>query len=217
MAPSRSRRRRPRLYLRPDEVRFLVAATDRLIPEDEFPSASQAGAVDYIDLQLATDWGAGPGLYMEPPFFPEEAVAGQGYQLPYVPRELYRRAIGGLFEQLERPFWELAPEEQDAVLTALQEDRARIGDVPSATFFDLLQQNTMEGYFADPIHGGNEAMIGWRMVGFPGAHAYYTDTVNNHGMDYWRPPAGITRPASGLYGARWGQSPEPRVRGGGTR
>ena len=32
----------------------------------------------------------------------------------------------------------------------------------------------MEGMFADPIYGGNQDFAGWRLVGFPGAQAFFT-------------------------------------------
>ena len=208
------------LYLRPSEAAFLIAATDRLIPEDEFPSASQAGVVDYIDLQLATAWGNGEGLYLAGPFHPQEATETQGYQLPFTPAELFRHAIGALVEMLDTPFEELAATDQDRLLKRLEngtEDGTgdpgpasgagggsdgskgglMLNDVPAATFFEQLLQCTNEGYFADPIHGGNFDMIGWRMVGFPGAHAYHSDTVDRHGMEYFRPPAGVASTASG--------------------
>jgi gluconate 2-dehydrogenase gamma chain len=47
-------------------------------------------------------------------------------------------------------------------------------------FFDLLLQNTMEGFFADPLYGGNRNMVGWKMIGFPGAHYDYRDYVEQH-------------------------------------
>lgn len=184
------------LFLKPAEVAFLIAATDRLIPQDEYPSASQAGVVDYIDLQLATDWGAGAGLYMEPPFRADIAQPSQGYQLEFVPAALYRRAIAALAGQLERPFTEMADEEQDGVLQRLESGEMDLGDADARTFFGILHRNTLEGYFADPIYGGNRELAGWRMVGFPGAHAYYSDLVGEHGRPYFRPPAGITQPAS---------------------
>ena len=34
--------------------------------------------------------------------------------------------------------------------------------------FDLIHNNTMEGFFADPIYGGNRDMAGWKLLGFPG-------------------------------------------------
>ncbi|MEJ0068963.1 MAG: gluconate 2-dehydrogenase subunit 3 family protein [Pseudomonadota bacterium] len=35
----------------------------------------------------------------------------------------------------------------------------------------------MEGFFADPIYGGNRDMVGWKMIGFPGARYDYGDWV----------------------------------------
>jgi len=222
------------LYLRPPEAAFLIAATDRLIPEDEFPSASQAGVVDYIDLQLASDWGKGEGLYLEGPFRPQEATKTQGYQLRFTPAELFRHAIGALAEMLDTPFEEMSGADQDRVLKRLENGQSddsagdtgqasgagggsdgakgtlMLGEVPAATFFEHLMQCANEGYFADPIHGGNFEMVGWRMVGFPGAHAYHTDGVDRHGMDYFRPSAGVASAASGTAktGAASGSGPE---------
>ena len=42
--------------------------------------------------------------------------------------------------------------------------------VPSKVFADFLLQHTIEGFFADPIYGGNKDMVGWRMLGFPGPY-----------------------------------------------
>jgi hypothetical protein len=53
---------RRRFFLTDAEAVFLAAACDRLIPADDYPSASEAGVVDFIDLQLATGWGEGEGL-----------------------------------------------------------------------------------------------------------------------------------------------------------
>jgi len=38
----------------------------------------------------------------------------------------------------------------------------------SNMFFDALLQITMEGFFADPIYGGNRDKASWKMVGYPG-------------------------------------------------
>jgi gluconate 2-dehydrogenase gamma chain len=41
-----------------------------------------------------------------------------------------------------------------------------------------LWRNTEEGFFADPIHGGNRDKIGWKLIGFPGvASADYAELV----------------------------------------
>ena len=60
-----------------------------------------------------------------------------------------------------------------------------------AVFFATLLHNTVEGYFADPVYGGNRDYAGWKMVGFPGAYAYYLTEVSRYNMAYDRPPYGI--------------------------
>lgn len=58
----------PWSFLSDEEARWLAAIADVFIPEDDFPSASQAGVVDYIDLQMATGYGNGEGPYLNGPF-----------------------------------------------------------------------------------------------------------------------------------------------------
>jgi len=59
------------------------------------------------------------------------------------------------------------------------------------SFFAMLLQNTKEGYFSDPIYGGNKDMGAWKMIGFPGAHYNYTDWVTRHGEAVPFPPVGF--------------------------
>jgi gluconate 2-dehydrogenase gamma chain len=54
-----------------------------------------------------------------------------------------------------------------------------------------MLQNTMEGFFADPLYGGNKGMAGWKMVGFPGARYDYRDHVDKHNVPYPRGPVSI--------------------------
>lgn len=75
-----------RFFLTERKAHLLAVLCDRLIPEDDFPSASQAGVVDYIDLQLATAWGQGEGLYLQGPW--QRGAPEQGYQLRPCPRHL---------------------------------------------------------------------------------------------------------------------------------
>jgi gluconate 2-dehydrogenase gamma chain len=63
--------------------------------------------------------------------------------------------------------------------------------VPSEIFFQMLLQMTVEGYFADPVYGGNKDMLAWKMVGFPGAYADYYDLVDKHGVKLEREPMSI--------------------------
>jgi gluconate 2-dehydrogenase gamma chain len=54
-----------------------------------------------------------------------------------------------------------------------------------------LWQYTLEGFFADPIYGGNKDKIAWKMIGFPGAYTDFYDLVDQHGMTFQREPMGI--------------------------
>ena len=36
------------------------------------------------------------------------------------------------------------------------------------SFFPLLVTHTRQGFYADPIYGGNKGQVGWATIGFPG-------------------------------------------------
>lgn len=58
-------------------------------------------------------------------------------------------------------------------------------------FFALLLQNTKEGYFSDPLHGGNHAMLAWVHIGFPGARASFLEWVPRDNVPYRLGPVSI--------------------------
>lgn len=45
-----------------------------------------------------------------------------------------------------------------------------------------MLQNVREGYLADPMYGGNRDMVGWRLIGFPGARYDYRPYIHRKGM-----------------------------------
>ncbi|WP_306118858.1 MULTISPECIES: gluconate 2-dehydrogenase subunit 3 family protein [unclassified Roseitalea] len=179
---------RPWFFFNDEQARFVAAMVDIFIPEDEFPSASQAGVVDFIDLQLAGPYGRGEGLYLQGPF-PESTLPTQGYQLPYPPAELVSRGIeeveGGQ-DGIRLVDRDLAGREAFVgALSGTQQSPVAGG------FFDEMLKLANWGYFADPIYDGNRDYAGWRMVGFPGAHAYYLSFVDKHNVPYPVDPKGI--------------------------
>ena len=177
----------PWFFLTDTEARFLAVFCDVLIPEDEFPSASQAGVVDFIDLQLASGYGKGAGLYMRGPF--REGTPEQGYQVGMVPAQLIRTFIAGALDAGH----DLAifdPDRREDVVRGFSETSQSLGGTNPQMVFEELWALTKEGYFGDPLYGGNRDYAGWRMVGFPGAHAYYTDFVDKN-VPYDAPPKGI--------------------------
>ena len=169
-------------FLTADERSFVTAAVDRLIPADDWGSASDLGVVDFIDSQLAGAYGRGDIYYMEGPF--EDGLPTQGYQAQ-APALLYRQAIAdirqGLADADQPDFIELSPEDQDTLLMALSEGESDLEHTDGKTFFDTLWQNTLEGYFGDPVHGGNRDMEAWRMIGFPGARYDYRPWIDHGG------------------------------------
>jgi gluconate 2-dehydrogenase gamma chain len=184
------------VFFTADEAALVEAVVDRLVPpDDRGPGGKDAGCVVFIDRQLAGPYGRAEGLYMAPPFMP--GAATQGYQLPDSPAMRYRKGLRALADHIKsnfagKSFGDLAPVDQDALLKGLESGSIALKDVKSAEFFALLLANTQEGFFADPIYGGNRDMAGWKMVGFPGARYDYRDWVEHHNENYPLPPVSIT-------------------------
>ena len=179
-----------------DEWRFLEAAVNRLIPADRLgPGAVEAGVPEFIDRQLETPWGHGKLWYMHGPFHVQEAPT-LGYQLNLAPRDIYRHGIEACNGWCHRhyqgkSFADLNKEDQEAVLHDMEHGKAQFDAVPAGTFFSYLLANTKEGFFADPIYGGNKAMAGWKTIGFPGARADFADWVDQNNAKYPYGPVSI--------------------------
>jgi gluconate 2-dehydrogenase gamma chain len=187
------------LFLNSDEAAFVEAAAARLIPaDDQWGGAIEAGVPGFIDKQLAGAWGAGERLYRSGPWRP--GTPSQGYQLPFTPAELFRAALAAInkdLSQTETPFNKMSPEQQDAYLHLLEAGGKDLGGVPSDVFFAHLWGCTLEGFFSDPVYGGNRDMIAWRMIGFPGAYASYYDLVDKHGVKIDRAPVSLAEDVHG--------------------
>jgi gluconate 2-dehydrogenase gamma chain len=187
------------LFLNREEAAFIERAVARLIPADpQWPGALEAGVSNYIDKQLAGAWGAGERLYRSGPWRP--GTPSQGYQLPFTPAELFRAALAAVNKDLSHagtPFVGMTSEQQDAYLRRLETGEQDLGGVPSDVFFEHLWQCTLEGFFSDPVYGGNRNMVAWRMVGFPGAYASYYELVDQHGIKVERAPTSLAEDVHG--------------------
>jgi gluconate 2-dehydrogenase gamma chain len=185
----------PLLTLTPTEHAFVVAAADTLIPADELsPSGSDCGIAVFIDRQLAGAYGSGARLYREGPF--QKGKPELGYQLPLNPREFFRAGIAAANEWTRKTYGKdfdrLAAAEREAALKAMEAGKAEFSGLGSAMFFDALLQITMEGFFADPIYGGNRDKAAWKMIGYPGLPATYRDEIKTYvGKTYDKPPRSI--------------------------
>jgi gluconate 2-dehydrogenase gamma chain len=164
------------LTLTAAEAAFLSAAYDTFIPADRLsPSGTDCGLVTYMDRQLAGAWGNGARFYRAGPFL--QGKPEHGYQLPLTPREFFtagiRAANAWSRKTYGKDFDRLSPADRDAALKAMEQGKADFPDFNSKPFFEALYQSAMEGFFADPIYGGNRNKASWRMVGYPGLPASY--------------------------------------------
>ncbi|MGM4914552.1 gluconate 2-dehydrogenase subunit 3 family protein [Rhizobium sp. 768_B6_N1_8] len=185
-------------FLTADEMRAVIAMSDRFIPaDDEGPGALDTNVPIFIDQQLDADLGA--EWYLKGPF-EKKADPLMGYQLPYRAQEIYRIGLKLLDEHCRKihnaAFADLSTTDKDAVLTSLQKnevDFQAMGEeyLSASSFFGQVLSDTKNGYLADPMYGGNKGMASWKMIGFPGARASYTEWVTQHNVKYPLGPVSI--------------------------
>ena len=168
----------PLRFFTETEALVVAAAAARIFPADDSgPGAHEAGVAIYIDRQLAGPYGRDRYRYTQPPF--EDASQEFGYQGKETPRQLYREGLKSL-----KGFEQLTTAEQDKALQKIE----------SSAFFSLLRQNTIEGMFCDPLHGGNADMVGWQLLGFPGPRMSNFDELEKHYGQAFRPkPASLVQ------------------------
>lgn len=184
-------------YFTPGEAATVEAIVDRLIPADHLsPGGKDCGCAVYIDRQLAGSFGQATRLYTKGPFMP--GLPTQGYQGDLTPAGRYRLGLRALADYthsaFKRDFVALSHAQQDAVLAGLDTGKIALKLKPGFStkeFFELVLQNTMEGFFADPVYGGNRGMVSWKMIGFPGARYDYRDHIDKHNQPYPRGPVSI--------------------------
>jgi len=122
-------------FLSDGNAATLKVICDQIVPADDFPSASEAGVLTYIDRQLTRHYRRHRNAYR--------------YGLDQA-EQICRERFGCALENATAP-------QQLAVVTALEaEDRA---------FFELVREHTLEGYYGSPRHGGNRDAVSWRMLG----------------------------------------------------
>jgi gluconate 2-dehydrogenase gamma chain len=183
-------------FFTPAEAAFIEAAVARLIPNDSVgPGALEANVPFFLDRQLAGRFGRGDHFYLGGPW--SKGTPEQGYQSRYSPAQLYRAAVAAIDKYAAANFGgavfaKLAPDDQDKVLKGLEGGDVKLDEgVDGKSFFAMLLQNTKEGYFSDPVYGGNKDMAAWKMIGFPGAHYDYKEWVSRHGERVPYPTVGF--------------------------
>ncbi len=173
----------------------IAAAMARIIPTDDQPGAREANTIAFLDRYLS---GLGfvyakpDGSGFETLAGKRAEAWRQRIDIvraKYVAgiKELDRRSQA----QFNADFARLTAEQQDRILAdierperqaeaALAEAQATAGFAPvepalqqtsaevDLDFFPLLCLHTRQGFYADPIYGGNTGQVGWKLIGFDG-------------------------------------------------
>lgn len=168
------------VYLSESEAKLVGAVFDVLIPHDELGiGATEAGCVTFLDHQLAGPFGSAAKDYKLGPVV--EGLPQQGPQSIATPAELYRKGLVELDHAAQakfgKSFLELSEDQKVDFLKGMESGTIAFETMKSSEFFALMLQNVREGYLADPMYGGNRDMVGWKLVGFPGAIYDYRDWI----------------------------------------
>lgn len=176
-----------RLFFDDHEWETIEAATARVIPTDHEPGAREARCVRFIDRYLSGIgyiYAAADGSgFLELSGRLADAWRSRIADM----QQTYRDGIKQLDEvaqQFGGAFKDLSEADQDHALELLsgapKPERVSLGrDVGVATFlqgvfdeglgfFDALCLHTRQGFYSDPVYGGNRNRVGWDVVGFPG-------------------------------------------------
>jgi gluconate 2-dehydrogenase gamma chain len=185
----------PWQYFTADEAAAVEAFVDRLIPADDLtPGGKDLGCAVFIDRQLAGPQGRFHGRYMSGPF--QKGTKEQGDQSPETPAERYRQALAALDRYCGdkfagKKFAQLPDTDKDSVISGLEQGSIKLDGVDSAEFFKRILTDTQNGFFADPVYGGNKDMASWKLIGFPGAHYDYREWITKHNERVPLPAVGI--------------------------
>lgn len=168
-----------------EEAALTEALSNRLIPADELSiGGKEAGCAVFIDAQLAGAYGKGSYLYLDGPL--KQGLPQAGPQFKEGPAARWRAGLAAFDAAVKtkggKSFVDLAPDAQDAMIGQWESGTLPLSNVDAKLFFNLVLWNVREGFFADPIYGGNKDMAGWKMVGFPGAQYDFRDYIGKPGQ-----------------------------------
>jgi gluconate 2-dehydrogenase gamma chain len=128
------------------EAALLIVICEQIIPGDDFPGATEARVIYYIDRQLF-----GPLARHQ---------------------QIYRHGLASFRQtclQLYKTSFEELPFQQQAeALLQIEEGKAPKefwGDLSQKAFFDLVIDHTRQGFYGSPRHGGNYQYASYRMLG----------------------------------------------------
>lgn len=181
-------------FFNPHQRATVAAAMARIIPTDDTPGAAEADTITFLDRYLSGP----DRVYARPDGSGFETLTGKRRDAWQTRIDIVRECYVSGIERLDvvsneshgADFIALSPERQDAVLTAMdtpksvkqneESQRLALYGAPvepalqqtsaeiDLGFVGLLVLHTRQGFYADPIYGGNKDRVGWDVIGFPG-------------------------------------------------
>ncbi len=123
----------------------LRALVDTIVPADEYPSATEAGVLDYLEIQFGSDLASMRAYYgagLDATDAEARAGSGTGFHL-------------------------LRPAERGALVRTVEAGVTRTPwPFGAREFLATVIGHVMEGYYGDPGNGGNRDAVSWQMIGF---------------------------------------------------
>jgi len=160
-----------------------------MCPADSLtPNGVDCGLAVFIDRQLAAGFGKGERLYMHGPW--KKGKPQHGYQLTLTPEQFFKAGVAAVNEvcrnKFGKEFADLSPSDADNLLHDLAANKVEYPRLPLDSWFnELVYPLFIEACFADPIYGGNNGKVFWKMIGYPGLPATHThDMVEFRGKPY---------------------------------
>jgi gluconate 2-dehydrogenase gamma chain len=177
-----------RLFFTDHEWDTIDAATARICPTDHEPGAREAHVVRFIDRYLSGVeyvYAAADGSgFLQIGGKLADAWRGRIADLGAIYRQGVRDLDAIARRHFGADFVALGEDEQDGVLERLSGAPkpgpvTRVDDDGNPTiqvyafddgldFFELLVSHTRQGFYGDPVYGGNHDRVGWQVIGFPG-------------------------------------------------
>lgn len=176
------------LFFTDHEWNTIEAATARIMPTDHDPGAKEARVVVFIDRYISGIdyvYAAADGSG----FLKISGKAADAWRArQFKMQELYRHGLKVLDELSQRlhggNFVDLTADQQDQVFIELsgapKPTKVTHGTKEPVTtflqgvfdedlsFFQTLCLHTRQGFYCDPVYGGNKNRMGWETIGFPG-------------------------------------------------
>ena len=136
----------PYRFFTVQEAKCVIALSEQIIPaDDEWPGATYAGVINFIDKQLVE-------VFIED-------------------QSKYRAGIKALqltsHKMFGKAFEELNFDDQMAFLHKIEKNEVSEDQWQNSNpsdFFNMLINHTMQGFYSAPRHGGNRNYVSYRMM-----------------------------------------------------